>query len=271
MGIRTPFISEIAPDTYAISEFGLATMYLLVGKDRALLIDTGCGICDLKQTVRELTDKPLVTALTHGHFDHCGGMDCFDEVYANEKDYDLIRSIKREEVQSYADQFGKAGGYEVYDYSPEDVRKITEFPKLLLLNEGDCFDLGERKVEVYEIPGHTPGGIAFLDVDNRIMISGDCCNTNLLAPFASVTVTWEALKKFRSLSDRFDQNFNGHTGYMGMPNCFSQPKETADDLIHICELILKGEGTPELFDFLGYKFMAMKYGCAKLSYDPKKL
>ena len=231
MGIRTPFISEIAPDTYAINEFGLATMYLLVGKERALLIDTGCGICDLKQTVRELTDKPMVTALTHGHFDHCGGMDCFDEVYANEKDYELIRSIKREEVQSYADQFGKAGGYGVYDYSPEDVRTITEFPKLLLLNEGDCFDLG----------------------------------------FSSVTVTWEALKKFRSLSDRFDQNFNGHTGYMGMPNCFSQPKETADDLIHICELILKGEGTPELFDFLGYKFMAMKYGCAKLSYDPKKL
>ena len=122
MGIRTPFISEIAPDTYAISEFGLATMYLLVGKDRALLIDTGCGICDLKQTVRELTDKPLVTALTHGHFDLCGGMDCFDQVYANEKDYDLILCLKREHVLSYADQFRKPCGSYVYDYSPADVR-----------------------------------------------------------------------------------------------------------------------------------------------------
>ena len=30
MGIREPFVSEIAPDTYAINEFGLAAMYLAV-------------------------------------------------------------------------------------------------------------------------------------------------------------------------------------------------------------------------------------------------
>ena len=43
MGIKTPFISEIAKNTYAINEFGLTAMYLLVGDESALLIDTGCG------------------------------------------------------------------------------------------------------------------------------------------------------------------------------------------------------------------------------------
>lgn len=271
MGIKTPFICEIAPNTYAINEFGLDTMYLLVGQRQALLIDTGCGACDVKQVILGLTDKPFEVALTHGHFDHCGGMGCFEAVYLNEKDYELAKSIDRAEVQNYADLFGKAGGYQIYDYSAEDIREITKFPQFLPLNEEDCFDLGGRMVEVFEIPGHTSGSVTFLDVNNRIMISGDCCNMNLLAQNSSVTTTWSGLKKFRSLSHRFDQNFNGHVGYMGLPNCFSQPKKVTDDLIHICEMILNGKGTAEPFDFLGYQLTKMSYGCAKMSYDPKHL
>lgn len=271
MGIKTPFICEIAPDTYAINEFGLSTMYLLIGQTKALLLDTGCGICNLNQVVQGLTDKPLQVALTHGHFDHCGGMSSFEEIYLSEKDIELAKSINQAEVRNYVDLFGKSGGYQVYDYSAEKIEAITKFPKFLFLNEGDCFDLGGRRVEVFEIPGHTSGSVAFLDINNRIMISGDCCNTNLLTPNCSVSTTWEGLKKFRSLADKFDQNFNGHVGYMGLPNCFSQPKGVPDDLIHICEMILKGEGTPEPFHFLGYKMTKMRYGCAGLSFDPNRL
>ena len=39
MGIRHPLISEIAKDTYLFNEFGLCNHYLLVGTERALLID----------------------------------------------------------------------------------------------------------------------------------------------------------------------------------------------------------------------------------------
>lgn len=268
MGIKSPFISEIAPHTYAINEFGLSTMYLLTGTKRALLIDTGCGICNLQQTVKSLTDKPLQVALTHGHFDHCGGMGCFEKVYLNEKDWELAKSISQAEVREYADSFGNAGGYEVYEYSTGDVKEITEFPQFLPLNDGDHFELGGKSVEVYEIPGHTRGGIAFLDADNRIMISGDCCNTNLLAQDSSVADTLNALKKFRSLSPKFDRNFNGHVGFMGHPDCLSQPESVPDDLIHICEMILNGQGTPREYEFLGHTFTQMSYGCAKLSYDP---
>ena len=48
MGIKKPFVSEIAKDTYAINEFGLTAMYLIIGEEKALLLDTGCGVCDLK-------------------------------------------------------------------------------------------------------------------------------------------------------------------------------------------------------------------------------
>lgn len=71
MSFKTPIIIEIAPGTYAINEFGLATTYLLVGEEKALLIDTGCGVGDLKEVISKLTDKPC-TRLGQRRFWHCG-------------------------------------------------------------------------------------------------------------------------------------------------------------------------------------------------------
>ena len=271
MGITSPYICEIAPDTFAINEFGLAAMYLLVGEKEALLIDTGCGICDLKKVIGDLTDKPCKVAITHGHFDHVGGMGCFEEVYLNEKDYEMARTVSYEEVYRYADTFGKAGDYQVFDYSLDALPKKMQVPKFLPLKDKELFDLGGRVVEVHEIAGHTPGGCVFLDARNRLMLSGDCCNVNLLAAECSVEKTLKGIRKFKALSEQFDQNFNGHVGYAGMPACVSQPKSVPDDLIHICESILKGEGEPMPYEFLGYHFKQMSYGNAKLSYDPNWL
>lgn len=271
MGNTNPFIFEIAPETYAINEFGLSTMYLLVGQKKALLIDTGCGVCDVKSIIHSLTEKPYCVVITHGHFDHVGGMSIFDEVYLNARDHELAKTINCEEVCMYADKFGKGGGYQIYDYDINEIKEIIEYPKFLPLNDGDHFDLGGRVIESFEIQGHTEGGITFLDVNNRIMFSGDCCNTNLLAFNCSIETTLKGLHKFKLLSERFDQNFNGHIGYMGSTICLSQPKTVADDLIDICESVLRHEGTPQQYDFLGYKLTQMSFGSAKLSYNPERL
>ena len=57
MGIRHPIISEIAPETYLINEFGLCNHYLLVGSERALLIDdflaNGCALMGLLELANE--------------------------------------------------------------------------------------------------------------------------------------------------------------------------------------------------------------------------
>ncbi|MCD8106102.1 MAG: hypothetical protein LUF35_14180 [Lachnospiraceae bacterium] len=58
---------------------------------------------------------------------------------------------------------------------------------------------------------------------------------------------------------------------MGLPNCFSQPESTADDLIHICEDILAGRGEPKPCEFLGVAMTQMSYGAVKLSYEPESL
>jgi len=271
MGMKKPLICEIAPDTYAINEFGLAAMYLLVGEKRALLIDAGCGACNLKEIVESLTDMPYDVAITHGHMDHVGCMGQFSQVYLHEKDWENAKAVNAQELREYAKMFGEAGSYQVFDYSPDDIQEVEKLPEFLPLHDGDMFDLGGRVVEVYEIAGHTPGGISFLDGKNRIIFSGDCCNFNLLTPWCSVETTLKNVRKFKALSDRFDQNFNGHAGFMGNPSCFSQPKSVPDDLIHICECILRGEGKPVPYNFLGHPLTQMHYGNAKLSYDPNLL
>ena len=78
MGIRHPLISEIAKDTYLFNEFGLCNHYLLVGTERALLIDCGMGYYDLRATVERMTDKPYDVVITHG----CGDIDLLNEQIA---------------------------------------------------------------------------------------------------------------------------------------------------------------------------------------------
>ena len=53
-------------------------MFLFVGTERALLIDTGTCLFDIPATLGQLTDKPVDVALTHGHVDHAGGIGWFE-------------------------------------------------------------------------------------------------------------------------------------------------------------------------------------------------
>lgn len=270
MGSKTPFVSEIAPDTYAINEFGLAAMYLLVGQKEALLIDTGCGVCDLEQEIRKLTDKPYRVVLTHGHMDHVGGMGAFARVWLHEKDWEMARRISCEELRSYAEQFGQKGGHTVFDYDPKSIQPIAKLPVFEPLHDGDCFDLGGRTVTAISVAGHTAGGVVFLDRKTRILFSGDCCNFNLLALGASVETTLRELEKLKTYASEFDQNFNGHVGFGGSPTCLSQPKNVTDELIGLCRSVLDGSAEPVEYEFLGVKLTMATRAGIRLSYSPQK-
>ena len=60
------FKTERVTDTITrIDAFNTEQMYLIEGRERAALIDTGSGFGDLKGCVEELTQKPLIVLLTH--------------------------------------------------------------------------------------------------------------------------------------------------------------------------------------------------------------
>ncbi|NLO47205.1 MAG: MBL fold metallo-hydrolase [Clostridiales bacterium] len=119
---------------------GMSAAYLVVGKDRALLVDTGTGETNILEIIREITDLPIVLVATHHHGDHLGGAGYFDRLYAHPRDIALM-----EDVKVYA----------------------------LPVEEGELFDLGGRIFEVIWLPGHTPGSIALIDRQNKLILTGD--------------------------------------------------------------------------------------------------
>lgn len=65
-------VEPIDHDTWVISEYGHPEethSYVLRGRDRALLIDTGLGVLDIAEPVSRLTDLPTTAVTTHVHWD----------------------------------------------------------------------------------------------------------------------------------------------------------------------------------------------------------
>ena len=67
------YVKKMTENVYLLDEDHAATGYLVVGSEKACVIDTMNGACDLYEEVRKLTDKPLVVVNTHGHPDHIFG------------------------------------------------------------------------------------------------------------------------------------------------------------------------------------------------------
>lgn len=128
-------------------------VYLLIGEERALLIDSGAtddpvASGELTGLVSQYLERggarlPLVVAHTHGHQDHRAGDAAFAALPGTTvvaHDGDGMRSF-----------FG-----------------LADWPK-----RSAPFDLGGRIVEVVPTPGHHPDHVVFLDGRTRLMFSGD--------------------------------------------------------------------------------------------------
>lgn len=77
-------VYKLETDLYAIYEpknFQEVISYLMIGSDRALLLDTGMGIGDIKKVVDSLYSGELIVVNTHSHFDHIGGNHQFPLVH----------------------------------------------------------------------------------------------------------------------------------------------------------------------------------------------
>jgi glyoxylase-like metal-dependent hydrolase (beta-lactamase superfamily II) len=73
-------VTRVADGVRRIEERGAVNLYLVEGRDRALLIDTGTGLTKLGEFARTLTTRPLTVVVTHAHPDHAGAKDQFASV-----------------------------------------------------------------------------------------------------------------------------------------------------------------------------------------------
>jgi glyoxylase-like metal-dependent hydrolase (beta-lactamase superfamily II) len=248
---------EIAPQTYEIGEFDCASIFLLAGDEKALVIDTGIGIGDLKGFIRTLTDKPLMVSYTHNHPDHVGGAGAFEHAFQHPNDMQdfatgggiglsvegrlgYIRWIAEREKGAYP-----------YNLA-EDVAEWGPCPPLYPLEDEQVIDLGSRKVTVYSCPGHTAGSITFLDENTRTLFLGDACNCNLhlgsgqpgSPRFTSVEKALFYLKRLQSLRHKYDRYFNGHYDFRPLGQALGE--DVLPDAITACEQIVAGTAKVEV-------------------------
>lgn len=170
-------VSRIDEETFVISEFGhweKVHSYLLIGRERAALIDTGLGIDHIKRMTDQLTSLPIVVITTHVHADHIGSHGQFEQIFVHEAEEDwLVSGIKKLSIE----QIRKDISRDITRPVPDTFDPLTYIPyqgqPAGLLRDGDVIELGERSLTVYHTPGHSPGHIALYDSSRGYLFTGD--------------------------------------------------------------------------------------------------
>jgi glyoxylase-like metal-dependent hydrolase (beta-lactamase superfamily II) len=217
-------IEKLLPGLWHINEASLDAMYLIEGAEKALLIDTGTGVGDLKGLVESLTNKPYDVVLTHGHVDHAGGINQFKNIFVHPDDIERTRSVTVKDRQEYFRKMSALGLVNTERAVIEGIWDIPDKPVLSPISEGDIIDLGETRLEVFHTPGHTDGSICLLDRKDKVLFSGDSLNglivlyahilgfSDSLEEKKAVLKRWheKAVKRMLKLSDKYDFLCAGH-------------------------------------------------------------
>jgi glyoxylase-like metal-dependent hydrolase (beta-lactamase superfamily II) len=168
-------VAEVEPGIFRIAEplhDENVKSHLVVGTDRAMLIDTGMGIGDLRVVVDALTDRPIAVVNSHAHWDHIGANWRFADISIHRDEADrLPRGVGSERLRrAFADQYLRGP---LPPGTDPDSLTILPSRATTLLDGGETIDLGGRRLEVIHAPGHSPGGIVLLDRDNGVLFSTD--------------------------------------------------------------------------------------------------
>jgi len=158
---KTAYVAEeILPKVLMIRDYANDKMFLVKGNTKALLIDSGMGTGDLKGFLTpHLGGLPVEVVFTHFHGDHTGQADRFitDSV-------EHINDADRAQVVSSLTQRGV----------PQDAINRN----LQNIKDGDIFNLGDRQLIVYQVPGHTPGSIVLFEKATGYLFTGDSIGSN---------------------------------------------------------------------------------------------
>lgn len=170
-------VKQIDANTYAISEFGhweKVHSFLLLGTEKAVLIDTGLGIDSIKRITDQLTALPIEVITTHVHTDHIGSHGDFDRIYVHEGDKDwLVNGIKGLTIEQIRKDIRRHITLPLPSTFNADTYQPFQGEPTGILTDGDIFDLGNRKLVIYHTLGHSPGHIAVFDETNGYLFTGD--------------------------------------------------------------------------------------------------
>ena len=245
-------IIQIAPKTWCISEFKLVNAFVVEGEDFVAIIDTACGIGDIGAVVKQLTDKPVKILLTHDHFDHTGGIYHFSDaqVYMHSADDGLMKKMMSMSADGTFNGLREfyiktRGPVRCPEYAVEDLLALIPQPappsdfEWTAVKHGDVINLGGRQLTVIHTPGHTDGGVCYLDTQSRILFSGDTVNNSIILmrqpdnSTALIEQYHDTVEKLWYMEKDYDVLAIGHDGDI-------IPKGIVKDYLDLTEGLLDG-------------------------------
>jgi len=197
-----------------------SNLWLVRGRDRDLLVDTGNGVASLHDDLPDLFDgREVVAVVTHGHADHMGGLHEFRERVchrqeAGDVEHPPVSSLL--DADTYPEEERQAAvesGYGALPrflldalpsagFDPEGFAMAQTTPTRTV-QEGDVIDLGDRVFDVLHLPGHTPGSLALWEAETGTLYSGDTVYAEepLLdeLPESNIPEYVESMRRLRSL------------------------------------------------------------------------
>ncbi|AWB44043.1 MBL fold metallo-hydrolase [Paenibacillus sp. CAA11] len=170
-------ITALDKDTYAISEYGhweKVHSYLILGTERAALIDTGTGIDHMKRVTDQLTSLPIIVLTTHVHWDHIGSHGEYDNIWVHEAEEQwLVQGIPGLSIEQIRHDVSRDITKPLpLDFSAASYEPFRGEPSGLLRDQ-DPIELGNRQLTVFHTPGHSPGHLSFLDQSRGYLFTGD--------------------------------------------------------------------------------------------------
>ena len=223
----------IDENTWIFKEGGVR-FFLLVGTERALLIDSGMETRNAKELAQELTDLPVSLLNTHADPDHIGSNDEFDRFYMHPA-----------EASNYYNSQKQTG-------------------TIVPVWDGDILDLGDRPLCIITLPGHTPGSIAVLDEKNRRIFTGDPVQDGRIFMFGvqrELHAYRHSLLKLQNYAEVFDEIYPSHGTCPLKPSIIMELHEAAGK-------ILDGQLTGQPGDMFGNPITVYDAGPATFLCSP---
>ena len=179
--------------------------YLIIGDNKSIMFDTGSGEntsengFKIKHIINQLTDIPLSLLLSHFHFDHNQNISEFSSVAFPDLAF-LRQNISNTDVYTFTAE----------DLFIGNTPNQTQVSEWLPINTD--IDLGNRVIQLVNIPGHTDESVAIIDKTNKMAFLGDYLYNGALFLFDNddVSVYQESIDHLISILDSNYQLYGVH-------------------------------------------------------------
>lgn len=157
--------------------------YLILGDEKALMFDTGCGENDeiqgtkIRYIIEQITSLPVTLIQSHFHFDHNQNIHEFDR-------------IAFPDLPKLRDRVSEEG---LFLFTREDLFE-GDYPSEITVDEWipieTDIDLGGQVIQLVHTPGHSDESVAIMVASSKMIFLGDFLYNGTLFLFHNDDVTF---------------------------------------------------------------------------------